>query len=260
MKKALIAVAVLVLVPGALLGLLKGLTLLQRAQDTQVIEQHRKEGLAQLERLRALQKAVENVKPLDADDASLPLGTTSFEQYAKPPPNGAFVDAEQLSEESFAKDFVTTDFTLNEHPFWGRCGAWLTTGKNPDGSPPQFANVIEEELQEFLAVKYVGVLKTVDYVKPQPSGEEKFSPGRWRFDVYVFELADKPRLLGGFRVDGVNDATVKVEFEKKHREYDITTWLKRNLKWRSYEKLHDGLRARSQGVTLNPTTFYKPDE
>lgn len=259
MRRALLAVVGLVLVLGGALGALKLETARKRAADFAVVDKHRPAATKQLERVKRLAEAVKVQPPLDADTVTLPLSGVSFVDLANGPfPTGAFVDAPAL-EDGLRTDFYRSDITFDESPFWGRCIAWLETGKNPDGSPPQFANVIEDELTAFETEKYVGVVRTVEYVKPALTGEGRFAAGRYRFDVFFYELSDRPRLLGGLRLDANNDESVRVKYQEKSRAFDELDWLGRNLRLRAYEALHDALKKAAPSAALHPPKFYTPD-
>ena len=229
-------------------------------QEAAVIERYKAAGLAQLKHLQGVGEMMRDRAPLDADAPSLPFERASFKKRDQPPPDGAFIDAEFLTEEGMRKDYLDVWLSVDQNPFWGRCGAWLTTGKNPDGSPPQFANVVEEELQVFLKVKYVGVARTVELRVPESAGEGQFSGGRYRFDMYFFELADPPKYLGGLRVDAYNDPKVRVEYRKRSRDADMKEWLVRNLRYRTHTALYELMTERAKGITMNPPSYYKPDE
>ena len=230
-----------------------------KKNDAEVIEKHRPEASKQLERLKKVAALLKAQPPLDADAATLDLGSTSFQRYAKPSGDGAFVDAEMMNDAGLNKDFFDTWISIEQHPFWSRCGAWLTTGKNPDGSDPKFANVIEEELQGFMKVKKLAVVRTVQLVVPEPTGTNQFSGGRYRFDVFFYELADAPKYLGGVRVDAFNDENVKVKFKQSSKNADLKDWLVHNLRFRSQAALVDAVTARAPGVKMDGADFYKPD-
>jgi hypothetical protein len=263
MKRGLLVLGVLVGVPAACLGALKLETIRSRASDFEPIDQQRAELVKQAARLRAVAKAVAQQAPLEADSEVLALNGGDFRRY---PPEGvkatgALVEDTQLTDDGLHRDFGYSNpwIALESSPFWSRCIAWVETGKSPDGNPPQFRNVIEEELAKFLAVKVVGVARTVELVLPESAGDSKFSAGRWRFDLFFYTLEDEPKYLGGVRVDAVNDATVKVEYEKRSRDIDSKKFLVMNLRWRAQDALVAALTSRAPGVVLEPGTSYRPD-
>ncbi|MEW5738055.1 MAG: hypothetical protein AB1938_03960 [Myxococcota bacterium] len=260
MRRALFVVVGLVLLLGGALALLKLATFNQEKQDFAVIEKHRAAAAKQLDRVRSLADVVRAQGPLDADTVNIPLsGVTFVDLSGAPPPNGAFVRAELLTEEGYRDDFDGDDFTFDRSPFWGRCGAWLETGKNPDGTPPKFANVIEDELRAFELVRYVGVLRPLELVKPERRDDSTFAPGHFRYEVLFYELSDKPRLLGGLRLEGKNDETVRVKYHEKTRAFDEMEWLRRNLRMRAYEALFTAMQKASPNTKLHPPSFFAPD-
>ncbi|MCC6333070.1 MAG: hypothetical protein IT380_03665 [Myxococcales bacterium] len=260
MRRALLVVVGLVLLLGGALTALKLATVNQEKVDFAVIEKHRAAASAQLDRVRRLADAVRAEKPLDADTVTIPLSGVSFVDLSgQPPPTGAFVRADLLTEEGYRDDDDGDDFTFDRSPFWGRCGAWLETGKDPDGKPPKFANVIEEEFQAFEKVRYVGVVRPLELVKPERKDDATFLAGHYRYEVLFYELSDSPRLLGGLRLEGKNDEAVRVKYQEKTRAFDEAEWLRRNLRLRAYEALSRALEKASPNAKLHPPSFFTPD-
>lgn len=260
MKPGWLILGGVVLAVGGGVGALKLQTIAEQKADAAPVARHRAEALAQLDRLQRVAELLQELAPLEADSRSLPLSHASFKKHADPPPDGAFCDASQLTDEALASDFSQPHpLVLDEHPFWGRCIAWGLTGRSPNGDPPRFANVIEEEFAEFLAVKYVGVARPVEYREPTAVEAGTFSAGRYRFDIYFFELADEPRYLGGFRIDAVNSAQVRYQYREPTRSMDQSEWLIRNLRYQTQSALIEGLRQRAPGVVTHDPDYYLPD-
>ena len=226
-----------------------------KKDDSVSIEPYKAAGVMQLDRLKKIGALIKAQPPLDADTATFELAHTSFKQDG----DGAFVDAELLTSEGLQKDFYDTWITIEDHPFWSRCGAWFTTGKNPDGSPPKFKNVVDGEIARFLKVKTLAVVRTVELIVPEPTGDKEFSGGRWRFDVFFYTLDGAPRYLGGVRIDAVNDALVRVKFKKSSKNADMKDWLVHNLRHRTQAALYDAVTKVAPGITMDGPDMYKPD-
>ncbi len=219
-----------------------------------VIERYKAPGLAQLKRLQVVAEMMRDRPPLEADTPALPFESASF-KYSNPPPDGALVLAEWLTEEGLHKDsFSVESVGIVNDPFWGRSGAWLTTGKNPDGSPPErrYSGIsMEEDLQAFVKVKYLGVVRTVDFRYPQVTGENSYMGGRYRVDIFFFELADTPMYLGGLRVDAVNDAERQFQYQTESREEDMRKELVSNLDYRSEAAFDKAIAEHTKGSAVN---------
>ena len=218
-------------------------------KEAAVIERYKAPGLAQLKRLQGVAEMMRDRPPLDADAESLPLGSASFEVGAKAPPDGAFVDAEMLTEEGLRKNLSNLPLPVWELPFWGDCGAYLTTGMDSNGSPPKGDKDIEEKFQKFLKVKFLGVARTVELRLPEVTGEAQFRSGGYRFDLYFFELADPPKYLGGIRVDASNDPNMNVKFREDMREEAMNRRLLQNLSYRTHEELNRMMFERAKGIS-----------
>ena len=223
--------------------------------DSVSIEPHKAAGVMQLDRLKKVTAMVKAQPPLDADAAAIELGHTNFKSDG----DGAFVDAESLTSEGLQKDFYGTWIAVEDHPFWSRCGAWFTTGKNPEGSSPNFKNVVDAEVARFLKMKTLAVARTVQLVVPEPTSDKEFSGGRWRFDVFFYTLDAVPKYLGGVRIDAVNDATVKVKFKQSSKNADMKDWLVHNLRHRTQGALYDAVTKAAPGITMDGPDMYKPD-
>jgi hypothetical protein len=221
-----------------------------------VIERYKAPGLAQLKRLQGVAEMMRDRPPLVADAESLPLDGASFMTDPKAPPNGAFVDAEWLTEEGLRDDHFNAPLSIEAVPFWEDCGAYLTTGMNSNGSPPKGDKDIEEKFQKFLKVKFLGVARTVDLRLPEVTGEAQFSSGRYRFDLYFFELADPPQYLGGIRVDASNDPNMNVKFREDMREEAMNRRLLQNLSYRTHEELNKMMFERAKIASMNSPLRY----
>jgi hypothetical protein len=260
MPRILKPAALIILVLGGALAALKIQTMLTQKADIAPLARHRDAALAQLKRLQRVAALVEARAPLEADSASLPLSRANFKKHAEPPPDGAFIDASQLTDEMLSRDFSQPHpLTLDDHPFWGRCVAWVLTGRDPNGDAPRFAHVIEEEFGKFLSVKYIGVARAVDYREPTAIEAGTFSGGRNRFDLFLYELADEPRYLGGIRIDAVNSPQVRYQYREKTRTMDQSEWLLRNLRYQTHAALIAALRQRAPGVITHDPEYYQPD-
>ena len=219
-----------------------------------VIERHKVQGLAQLERLRRVSELMREQAPLIADTPALPFESASF-KYSNPPPDGALVLAEWLTEEGLHTDsFSVESVGIVNDPFWGRSWAWLNTGKNPDGSPPErrYPGIsMEEDLQAFVKVKYLGVVRTVDFSYPQVTGENSYMGGRYRVDIFFFELADTPKYLGGLIIDAVNDSERQFQYKTESREEDMRKELVSNLDYRSQAAFDKVMAEHTKGNAVN---------
>lgn len=227
------------------------------------IERYKPQGLAQLERLRQVGEMMRDRAPLDADARSLPFSKTSFKYNPDSPPDGAFIDARWLTEEGLRKnDFLVEQFAVNRIPFWGDCGAYLTTGKSSGGYTPGYApdndaTAIEKAMQGFLKVRYVGVARTVEIRYPEVTGEDEFEGGRYRLDMFFFELAEPPQYLGGLRVDARNKSNIEFVYggTVSRREMAEDT-LARDLKFQTRTALYKLMTERAKGVILGePNDF-----
>jgi hypothetical protein len=220
-----------------------------------VIERYKAPGLAQLKRLQVVAEMMRDRPPLIADTPSLPFATASFQTNNYPPTDGALVLAEWLTEEGLQKDsFNVESVGVVKDPFWGRSWAWLITGKNPDGSPPErrYPGIsMEEDLQAFVKVKYLGVVRTVEFRSPQVTGENSYMGGRYRVDIFFFELADTPKYLGGLLVDAVNDPERQFQYKTESREEDMRKELVSNLDYRSREAFDKVMAEHTKGNAVN---------
>jgi hypothetical protein len=260
MKHILKPIGMIVLSLGGAIGWMKVQTIYNRRADAAPIARHRDAALAQLDRLKRVAELVDQRGPLEDDSLSLPLAQASFKKYAKPPPDGAFINLSQLTTACLATEAPRPDpMVVDFFPFWGRCISWVHTGRDPNGDPPRGAVVVDEELREFLSVKYLGVARIVDFREPTTLAADMFSGGRHRFDVFFYELADEPRYLGGFRVDAANSSQIKYEYRTKTRSMDQSEWLIRNLRYQTQSALIEGLRSRAPGVVTQDPDYYKPD-
>ena len=226
-----------------------------KKDDAVSIEPHKAAGVMQLERLKKVGVLLKTQPPLEADATKIELGHISFKSDG----DGAFVDAELLTSEGLQKDFYDAWIAVEDHPFWSRCGAWFTTGKNPDGTAPKFKNIVDAEVARFLKVKTLAVVRTVLLVVPEPTGDKEFSGGRWRFDVFFYALEDAPKYLGGVRVEAFNDVTVRVKFKKSSKNADMKQWLVNNLRHRTQGALCDAVTKAAPGITMDGAEMYKPD-
>ena len=231
-------------------------------KEAAVIERYKAPGLAQLKRLQGVAELMRDRPPLVADAESLPLDGVSFmtgESYMtgeKLLPTGAFVDSEWLTEEGLRDNYFDAPFSIEAGPFWGHCGAYLTTGKDSNGSPPKGDKDIEEKFQKFLKVKFLGVARTVELRLPEVTGEAQFSSGRYRFDLHFFELADPPQYLGGIRVDASNDPNMNVKFREDMREEAMNRRLLQNLSYRTHEELNKMMFERAKIASMNSPLRY----
>ncbi len=233
------------------------------AQADAVIERYKAAGLAQLERLRQVGEMMRDRAPLDADARSLPFSKASFKYDPNSPSDGAFIDARWLTEEGLRKnDFLVEQFAVNKFPFWKECGAYLTTGKGSSGLRPGYmphtdATAVEKDMQGFLKVKYVGVARTVEIRYPEVTGEDEFEGGRYRLDMFFFELTEPPQYLGGLRVDARNKSDIEFVYggTVSRREMAEDT-LARDLKFQTRTALYKMMTERAKGVILGEPNDY----
>ena len=75
---------------------------------------------------------------------------------------------------------------------------------NPGGSTP---DMVHKLFGQFLATKYVLVLRTLSYVPAQIVAGKTFRAGTYAGEVLVYQLAGQ-RLLGGFRFDAKSSQSV----------------------------------------------------
>ncbi len=232
----------------------------KEAEAAAVIERYKVQGLAQLERIRQVSELVRDRPPLDADSRSLPFEKASFKKDGDSPPDGAFIDAGMLTEDGMMGRSFSKGITVDDRPFWGDCGAYLTVGKGGGGyTTPRDAAAVEQELRAFLNVKYLGVARTIELRPPEDVNEDEFKAGRYRFDMFFFELADPPKYMGGLRVDASNDPQVRFKYVQgastSRRSYMLER-LVQNLNYQTQSALYKLMNERAKGVIMDEPKDY----
>ena len=216
-----------------------------------MIERYRAQGLAQLERIKRVGELVREREPLSADSRTLPFDNVSFDETADPPPEGTFAEAARMTEEGMQDDSYNQGVTIDAYPFWGLCRAYLTTGKNHVGETPYDAAAVEKALQAFLKLKYVGAARTVELRNPEAEAiGNDFNGGRYRFDLFFYELADPPKYLGGLRVDARNESELKFKYKESSRKEDVERRLVYNLQYQTQAELYRMINERAKGFTM----------
>lgn len=162
-----------------------------------VIEQHRADTEAKLKQIDDIGKSALTYKEPPAP-ISLPDGTKlSFADGG----NAALMQVEEFAEGAANKKA----FSLSLNSAWlGVPRGYLTKG------PRQLeAASISTQFDEFFALKYVVLIRTLLSAKPKVAGDSSFSPGFWQGDLMLFEI-ESGKCLGRVELSAVNDAQVKV--------------------------------------------------
>lgn len=227
----------------------------EAAKAAAALDRYKTPGLSHLARIQQVGELARKRPPLQADASSLPFEKTSFEKCKPPevwttaPYEGAFVHAEMVTEEGM-RTYTSYPEEVNvvDRPFWASVGPLLTTGKYADGSTFDVVGSFEGNMTNFLATKYLGVVRTIVLRYPEVTGGAQFNGGRYRVDIYFFEIADPPKYLGGLRVDASNDDTIGFQYRKEDGENDMKAQLVRNLKSKSDESLCTRMLERAKGV------------
>ena len=239
-RRGLVLVVLGVLSWGLAVGARRLASTKRRAARLEALDRLREPAEQQARRLKALADAVKAEPFLDADTRSLPLGGVSF--VDGPGATGAFVDAAALARDELRRDEYRGALTFDETPFWGGCIRWLdqrARPASPDDAPPTEDEVerLAAQLEAFLAVKYLGVVRDRELDAPGALEDGGFALGRYRGEVLFYELTDAPRLLGGLRVVAMNDAAARETYRGQPRGGDETVWLRRALRERAWLEL-----------------------
>jgi hypothetical protein len=196
-----------------------------------VLEQHRATATAQVALVEAIGLVLAGLPPLEEDGFD-PKPRLDFFAYEDPVGNVAF-----LCEEDFADLAKETDVDLRVE--WDimvtRVASLLRTGLWPDGSPPEFPDVVDELCSKVAQLEYVLVMRTKEYVPPEAVGEEQFRPGHFLGELHLFAL-EGARHLGGVRIGAVTDDTIEVRVEY------TDSWLRSNL-WETTRRTIDAAIA-----------------
>ena len=138
------------------------------------------------------------------------------------------------------KDKLTLSFdkTINE------AASLVRKGKMTDGKPPYKNDTVELWYFEPLKyIKYLVVIRTHNYTKPEVVGGSKFIYGRYSGEALMFDI-DKNLYLGGVSFNAMNDDTVKVNVS------NVESWVRSNLWEKSRAALYKKLKSQIPNVRL----------
>lgn len=210
-----------------------------------VIAKHRSGVEKTFARIQALQPRVAAVEPGTAPKMkSAPL---VLEQSGKAESNAMFIYAEDVPQPGEAKAVHLR--TLDSAPLL-QCGSLLATQRYfVDAFTRPVPSVVESYLTACERLKYVLVIRLIEFVPPQLSLEtKKFVSGRYQAEVLAFDLSDGA-LLGGFVVDAKNEDSVML----RDGDADHSKRLISNLESTVFSALREGARAAIPG-SLPPLT------
>lgn len=194
------------------------------------IEKHRAEGVAQLDRLRQVRALVMNQPPLDADTRSFRFTNVDFRRdEVRSIANGTFVVVDDLTDQNLKRGWSDAPFSLSRS-FVEDCGEWFSPGNVSE--PIYDAPTVARKVNEFLAVKWLGVIRT---------HELNEADGHHRFEVLFYQLSDPPSYAGGVRLDVRGDSRSP-----------------NGIRRASWEALFDAVSSRASGVKLDPRDNFVP--
>lgn len=136
--------------------------------------------------------------------------------------------------------------TLDSSPLLN-CGSLLAEGKLYGVSHLPGPRATESWLTACERVRYALVIRQLDFLEPVPSQFGRFVPGRYRGEVLVYELGDKPRLVGGYPFEA--RSSEDVEFLEGT---PVSAQLIDNLEAQVFSALQDATRKAIAGSLPPP--------
>lgn len=194
--------------------------------------------------LRALEPMIATVPAftepkVQALPVPLVVDAKSLEQV-----NAMFIYAEDLAKPGDASAVPVR--TLDSAPLL-HCGSLLREQKLYGVSHLPGPRATESWLSACEKVRYALVIRTLDFLEPVPSQFGRFVGGRYSGEVLVYELGEKPKLVGGypFAARSSEDITF-LEGES------VTAQLIDNLEAQVFTALQEATRAAIAGSLPPP--------
>ena len=167
------------------------------------VEQHRAALKAKLDALAALGPVAAAAPAVEQDAIAWPAADLVM-RY--PERNTLLLHLEEFDDLALRMALPVRASNRSPSVDVARLAGWSSPRKSnlptdpdydPGGSTP---DMVHKLFGQFLATKYVLVLRTLSYVPAQLIGDRKFKAGTYAGEVLVYQL-DGQRLLGGFRFD-----------------------------------------------------------
>jgi predicted small lipoprotein YifL len=216
----------------------------------QVIARHRPAAQARVDALAGVGRTLAGVPPVYEDRVEL-VGAVRFHDDGADRANAGLALAEDFAD--LARVDRDLPMRLEPVPFWEDALALLGKGTNASGGRPS-ADVAERALARFEAVRWLFVLRQIDYEPPILGEGARFRPGRWAGEVVAFDL-DAGRPLGGFALAVASDANARVSYDAKaapdQQRRQKESWLRANLRQAARAQLHARLAAVLPGATIS---------
>jgi hypothetical protein len=106
-----------------------------------------------------------------------------------------------------------------------RCANYVTVGPSED----EYSSDVQRTLLRILGVRYVLVVRSTNYVRPEfkgyieSSNENQFISGRDSYHAALFDLSTG-KYIGGFPFQGVNSDRLSFKWEKYDRKDEAAAW------------------------------------
>jgi hypothetical protein len=215
----------------------------------QVIARHRAPAEARLGALAAAGRALAGVPPVYEDQVKL-AGPLRFHDEGAAYANAGLALAEDFGD--LARVDRELPMRLEPVPFWEDALALLRKGANASGGKPS-SELAERMLARFEAVRFVFVLRQLEYQVPALGEGATFRPGRWAGEVVAFDL-DTGQPVGGFALTVASDANARVSYDAKatpdQQRKQKDSWLRASLRQAARAQFHERLAGLLPGATI----------
>ena len=198
------------------------------------VAQHRPAVEAVFAKIKALSGPALAAPPLAEDRIDLGGAKVVLEGETS---NALFIRAEDLA----APETATSDSAGST-----RASTVETCGEGLREDPGSLGLGVPLFLAECARAEYVFVQRTHVHDHPQLLDPTTFQPGRYEGDVLLYRLADGA-LLGGFRVEGANNAEVSAATDDSGNVIDPSGRLDSDLSAEIYVDIEDGLKKHVPG-------------
>lgn len=198
-----------------------------------VIEQRRADTEARLKQIDDIGTSALTYKEAPAP-ISLPEGTRlSFADGG----NAALMQVEEFAEGAASEKA----FSLSLNSAWlGVPRGYMTKGPGQLTAPS-----ISTHFEEFFALKYVVLIRTLLFAEPKVAeakyaDDSSFSPGIWQGDLMLFEI-ESGKCLGRIELSAMNKSIVKIA------QYHLESGLRADLLGRSRDAVKAALDEHTDG-------------
>jgi len=204
------------------------------------------------QKLAQIEKAGEAVKalpPLTAD--TLKFAEPSklrFTDGPGGPKNAVIIHQEELTDFAGTKIYdriVSEQFHLAPMKL-------LRDGEDPD-IPDMNKEKVTWRMHQLLDVEYMLVLRVAKRVAPEVVGNSRFNPGAVAGDAILCELADVPRIFGGFMWAEGSSSTVDARVSANDREradIDRMNAVRKDMDQKAEKQIHEKAKAALKGAVF----------